>query len=105
MLLAVAYVVVGFSGEVSCANEQGASAEQIEIAGAPAQTDQGKTDQRSKKPIAVVDHCYTCVPLLIPAPILVAAPAAKSVLLAYASPAFSLEDHPELDTPPPKYRT
>jgi hypothetical protein len=105
VLLAVAYVVVGFSGEISCASEQVASADQIEIADAAAQTDQGKTDQRSKKPIAVVDHCYTCVPLLIPAPILVAAPAAKSISLAYSAPAFFLEDHPEIDTPPPKYRT
>jgi hypothetical protein len=105
VLLAVAYVVVGFRGEISCASEQIARADQVEIADAPAKADQGKTDQGSKKPIAVVDHCYTCVPLLIPAPILVAAPAAKSVSPAYAAPAFLLEDHLELDTPPPKYRT
>lgn len=105
VLLTLAYVVVGFTGEISCASETLASADQIEIADAAAETDQGKTDQGSKKPVTVVDHCYTCVPLLIPAPVLVAEPAAKSVPLAYAAPMFLLEDHPGLDTPPPKYRT
>jgi hypothetical protein len=105
VLLTLAYVVVGFTGEISCASESLASADQIEIADASAKTDQGKTDQGSKKPVTVVDHCYTCVPLLIPPPVLVAEPAAKSVPLAYAAPTFLLEDHPGLDTPPPKYRT
>ena len=100
VLLTVAYIVVGFAGEISCASETLASADQIEIADAPAKTDQG-----SKKPVTVVDHCYTCVPLLIPPPVLVAEPAAKSVPPTYATPTFLLEDHPGLDTPPPKYRT
>lgn len=100
VLLTVAYVAVGFAGEISCASETLASADEIEIADSPAKTEQG-----SKKPVTVVDHCYTCVPLLIPPPVLVAEPAAKSVPLAYATPTFLLEDHPGLDTPPPKYRT
>ncbi len=104
VLLTLAYVVVGFAGEISCASESLATADQIDIAEAPAKTDQGKADQGSKKPVTVVDHCYTCVPLLIPPPVLVAEPAAKSVPLAYATPAFLLEEHPGLDTPPPKYR-
>lgn len=103
VFLAVAYVVVGFAGEISCAGESLASADQIEIADAPAGTDQGRTDQGSKKPVTVVDHCYTCVPLLIPPPVLVAEPAAKSIPPGYAAPTFLLEDHPGLDTPPPKY--
>jgi len=105
MLLMVAYVVVGFAGEISCASETLASADQIEIADAPAKTEQDKTDQGSKKPVTVVDHCYTCVPLLIPPPVLVAEPAAKSVLPAYAAPTFLLEDHRGLDPPPPKCRS
>ena len=100
VLLMGAYVVVGFGGEISCASETLASAEQIEIGDAPAKTEQG-----SKKTVTVVDHCYTCVPLLIPPPVLVAEPAAKSVPPTYATPTFLLEDHPGLDTPPPKYRT
>ena len=100
VLLTVGYVVVGFAGEISCANEALASAEQIEIADAPTTTDQG-----SKKPVTVVDHCYTCVPLLIPPPILVAEPIAKPVSRTFATAVFLLEDHPGLDTPPPKYRS
>ena len=105
VLLTVAYVVVGFAGEISCASETLASADQIEIGDPSAKTDHDKTDQGSKKPAAVVDHCYTCVPLLIPPPVLVAEPAAKSVPSAYATPTFLLEDYPGFDTPPPKYRT
>lgn len=100
VLLTLAYVVVGFGGEISCASESLDSAGQIEIDEAPAKADQG-----SKKTVTVVDHCYTCVPLLIPPPVLVAEPAAKSVAPAYVTPTFILEDHPGLDTPPPKYRT
>jgi hypothetical protein len=100
VLLTVSYVVVGLAGEISCASEALASADQIEVGDAPAKTDRG-----SKKPVTVVDHCYTCVPLLIPPPVLVAEPMAKSVSPAYATPMFLLEDHPGLDTPPPKYRT
>ncbi len=100
VLLTLAYVVVGFAGEISCASETVVGAGQIDIGDAPAKTEQG-----SKKPVTVVDHCYTCVPLLIPPPVLFAEPAAKSVLPTYATPTFLLEDHPGLDTPPPKYRT
>ena len=81
VLLTVAYVVVGFTGEISCASETLASADQIEASDIPVKTDPG-----SKKPVTVVDHCYTCVPLLIPPPVLVAEPAAKAVSLAYATP-------------------
>lgn len=105
VLLTLTYVLVGFAGEISCAGETLASADQIEIADAPVNTDQGKTDQGSKKAVTVVDHCYTCVPLLIPPPVLVAEPAAKSVPPTFATPTFLLEDHPGLDTPPPKCLT
>ena len=95
--LTMAYVVVGIGGEISCAEET------LEIAGQVA-TDvaQDKADQGTKKSVTVVDHCYTCVPLLLPAPVLVAEPSAKPAALAFATPMFFLEDHPGLDTPPPK---
>jgi hypothetical protein len=100
VFLTVAYVVVGFAGEIFCAEETLTSAEQIEVGDAPAEVNQG-----SKKPAAMVDHCYTCVPLLIPAPVLVTEPTAEPVPLTFATPTFVLEDHPGLDTPPPKHRT
>ncbi|MCP4615765.1 MAG: hypothetical protein GY844_04965 [Bradyrhizobium sp.] len=100
VFLTVAYVVVGLAGEISCAKETFASVDQIEAGDAPAKGDQG-----SKKPVAVVDHCYTCAPLLLPAPVLVAEPMAEPVPPTFATPTFLLEDHPGLDTPPPKHLT
>ncbi|MCK1668968.1 hypothetical protein [Bradyrhizobium sp. 153] len=105
VLLTLAYVMVGFAGEIACAGETLESADRIEISDALASSDQVKGDQGSKKTVTVVDHCYSCVPLLIPPPVLVAEPASKAVPPAYATPTFLLEDHSGLDTPPPKYRT
>jgi len=39
------------------------------------------------------------MPALIP----VAEPSAEPVKLSFVTPAFLLEDHPGLDTPPPKH--
>jgi hypothetical protein len=99
-LLLATYVIVGFGGEISCAEETLATTSTI---GASAVT--GKSDVGSKKAPEVVEHCYTCVPLLIPAPVLVAEPAAAPVKLSFDAPTFVLEDHPRLDTPPPKHLT
>jgi hypothetical protein len=97
--LAMAYVVVGVGGEISCAEEQ----EQATIGDQfVAEGLANKADQDSKKPVTVVDHCYTCVPLLLPAPVLVVEPAARPAALTFTTPTFVLEDHPRLDTPPPK---
>jgi hypothetical protein len=100
VFLTFAYIFVGFAGEISCAGETLASADQIDLADVPGQVDHGP-----KKSTAVVDHCYTCVPVLIPAPVLVAEPTAKPVALMFFAPTFLLEDHPWLDTPPPKLWT
>jgi hypothetical protein len=96
-LLTVAYVVVGIAGEISCARETLENAGQLELDGAP-----GKTDPGANKSAGVVDHCYTCVPLVIPAPVVVAEPSARTAGPTFATPTFLLEDHPGLDTPPPK---
>ena len=68
-LLAVAYLLVGFGGEISCAEETLPLASSFD-AGAVAD----KPDEGSKKAPQVVEHCYTCVPLLIPAPVRVIEP-------------------------------
>jgi hypothetical protein len=95
--LTLAYVVVGIAGEISCAEETLAVADQVMVDGG-----QDKANQGSTKSVAVVDHCYTCVPLLLPSAVLVAEPSAKPAALAFTTPTFLLEDHPGLDTPPPK---
>jgi hypothetical protein len=100
VLLAVAYLFVGFAGEISCAEETLAAASLLD---AGAVTD--KSDEGSKKAPEVVEHCYTCVPLLMPALVLVAEPSAEPVKITFEAPTFLLEDHPGLDTPPPKHLT
>lgn len=100
MFLMIAYVAVGLAGEVACATETLAGADRIEVK--DVSTD---ADQASKKPVTVVDHCYTCVPLVMPPPVLVVEPTARSIPPTFATSTFVLETHPGLDTPPPKYRT
>ncbi|WP_128970724.1 hypothetical protein [Bradyrhizobium tropiciagri] len=93
----MAYVLVGIGGEISCAEET------LEVAGqVVADVAQEKADPGTKKSVTVVDHCYTCVPLLLPALVLIVAPQAKPMAPAFTTPMFVLEDHPRLDTPPPK---
>lgn len=96
-LLVAAYAIVGFGGEISCAEETLARASSLE---ASAVTD--IFDEGSKKAPEAVEHCYTCIPLVMPALVLVAEPSAKPVKLSFEAPTFLLEDHPGLDTPPPK---
>ncbi len=98
--LMVAYIVVGFAGEISCAKETLRSADQIEVGDVPTKGDQG-----SKKSAALVDHCYTCAPLLVPAPVLVVEPTAELLPPGFTTSTFLLEDRPGLDTPPPKHLT
>jgi hypothetical protein len=100
VFLTVAYVIVGISGEIACARETLEAADQITV-----DVPRDKADPGTKKSVAVVDHCYTCVPLLLPPPVLVAEPSARPAALVYATPTFLLEDHPRLDTPPPKSLT
>jgi len=99
-LLVAAYVIVGFGGEISCAEETLAINSSFDVSAAA-----DKSDEGSKKTPEIVEHCYTCVPLVIPAPVLVAEPPAEPVKISFEVPAFLLEDHPGLDTPPPKHLT
>lgn len=104
-LLAVAYLLVGFAGEMSCAEEtlELSNASIADSSEVNAVTE--KSDEGSKQAPTVVEHCYTCVPLLIPAHVLIAEPSAQPARLSFQDPMFVLEDHPGLDTPPPKHST
>ena len=100
MFLAAAYLMVGFAGEVSCAEETLPAAASLDASAGLATTDEG-----SKKTPTVVEHCYTCAPVVMPVLVPVAEPSAEPVKLSFEAPTFLLEDHPGLDTPPPKYLT
>lgn len=97
-MLCAIYLVVGFGGEISCADEEGATASSSDII----YSLDGDGAQKSSR---VVEHCYTCAPVVMPAPVLVAEPSAEPVKLSFEAPTFVLEDHPGLDTPPPKHLT
>jgi hypothetical protein len=100
MFLAVAYLTVGFAGEVSCAEESPPAAASLDASAGLATAHEG-----SKKSATVVEHCYTCAPVVLPALVPIAQPAAVPVKLSFEAPTFLLEDHPGLDTPPPKHLT
>lgn len=93
----MAYIFVGFAGEIFCSRETLASVNQIEVGDAPAQS-----DQEPKKSAAVVDHCYTCAPSLLPEQVLVVERSALTVRRAFGRPLLLFEIAPGLDTPPPR---
>ena len=100
VLLVAAYVIVGFGGEISCAEESlipGTSADAIVVA--------DRTSEGSKQAPTIVEHCYTCAPVVMPVLVPVAEPSAQLIKLSFDAPMFLLEDHPGLDTPPPKHLT
>ncbi len=84
VLLAVAYLLVGFGTEISCAEETLAINSSFDVSAVADKSGEGY------------------VPLVIPAPVLVAEPSAEPVKVSFEAPTFLLEDHPGLDTPPPK---
>jgi hypothetical protein len=99
-LLVAFYVIVGFGGEVSCAEESLEAAGSFNVSGV-----MNKSDDGSRKAPATVEHCYTCAPVVMPVLVPVAEPSAEPVKLSFEAPTFLLEDHPGLDTPPPKRLT
>jgi len=98
--LAAIYLIVGFGGEVSCAEETLITGTSFDISAVP-----DKADQDSKKTPTVVDHCYTCAPLTIPATIQVSEPVGVSVGLSFPSDTMLLIEARLLDPPPPKTST
>jgi hypothetical protein len=99
-LLAALYLVVGFAGEISCAEESLIQSAPISAGAASV-----KTDEDSKKTPEVVEHCYTCVPITIPAAAQVSEPVSGSVNLSFPSDAIVLVEARRVDPPPPKTST
>ena len=102
-LLAFAYLFVGMSHAVSCADE---------IVGVSLASDfsspldgGGQDDDGTKKLPVVASHCYVCTPVLTPALAAVSGPSAKPVRLSFVTQ-HRLDANPLwLDTPPPKHLT
>ncbi|WP_291614293.1 hypothetical protein [Bradyrhizobium sp.] len=101
MFLAFAYLFVGLVHTVSHANEAVAAI----AANVESLSNVGSDDGGSKKSPVVAEHCHICAPMLMPPFARVAAPSAHVLKTASAEPNFLVEDHPRLDTPPPKHLT
>ncbi len=99
VLLAAVYVLVGFGGEIACAEE---ALEVIPFSTADVTAGADKADVDGKKTPTVVDHCYSCVPLTIPVAASVCAPATLSGIVSFRCSTVAALEARLLDTPPPK---
>ena len=95
--LAALYLVVGFAGEISCAEESFIQSTPISTSAASV-----KTDEDSKKTPEVVEHCYTCAPLTIPVGLQISEPVSAPIGLSFAIQTITVVDRLLLDPPPPK---
>lgn len=98
--LAAVYLVVGFAGEIACAEESLFTS--VPISTSPASD---KADEGSKKTPTVVEHCYSCVPVAMPAAAEVSDPVSVSVGLTFPSDIIIVLEARLLDPPPPKLQT
>ncbi|MBR1090851.1 hypothetical protein JQ621_25605 [Bradyrhizobium manausense] len=100
MFLAFAYLFVGLAHTISCTDEAVAAAISSDFGNVP---DDGSDEGGSKKSPVVAGHCYVCAPVMMPALVTDAGPSARAVTLNFAPQKLQFEDHPRLDTPPPKH--
>lgn len=98
VFLTAAYVLVGFGGEITCAEESLG----IPFASIGVNATAGGTDDADTKNPTVVDHCYSCAPLTVPAAPAVREPASPSRAMCFRCGAISVLEARLLDTPPPK---
>jgi len=102
-LLAFAYLFVGMSHAVSCADEVVGVSLTSDFN--TTSDDVGQDDDGTKKLPVVASHCYVCAPLLTPAMAALSGPSPKPVRLSFVAQ-NRLDANPLwLDTPPPKHLT
>jgi hypothetical protein len=102
MFLAFAYLFVGLGHATAHVLEVKPTAISIEMSGTASDS---SDDADSKQPSAVAEHCQVYAPILMPVVAPVAARLLHSVQLSFLTPRLLPEDHPWLDTPPPKHLT
>ena len=102
-LLAFAYLFVGMSHAISCADEVVV----VSIASdfSPPLDEGGPDDDGTKKLPVVASHCYVCAQVLTPALAAVSGPSAKPVRLFFVAQNRLRANPLWLDTPPPKHLT
>ena len=100
VFLAFAYLFVGLAHTISCTDEAIAFALAVDT-GTP--SGDGPDESGTKKSPVVTEHCYVCAPALMPALVPDTRPSARPLKLSFIAPALLFEEHPRLDTPPPKH--
>ena len=96
-VLVATYLIVGFGGEISCAEESLSTEASRDLSVVPAKAEEG-----SKQAPTVVEHCYTCVPLTIPAAVQISVPVGVTVGLSFPNDSTVVVEKHFLDPPPPK---
>ncbi|MDU1545774.1 MULTISPECIES: hypothetical protein [Bradyrhizobium] len=99
IFLAFSYLFVGLVHTISCTDEAVAAAISSDSGNMP---DDGPDEGGKKSPV-LAGHCYVCAPVMMPALVTDAGPSTRPVTLYFAPPKLQFEDHPRLDTPPPKH--
>ena len=107
MFFTFVYLFIGLTHSTAHVSEatahvNGAVSATISFGMSGAVTD-GSDDANSKKPLAVAEHCQIYAPTLMPVLTPVIARTVQAVRLSFVTPELLLEDHPWLDTPPPKH--
>ena len=102
MFLAFAYLFVGLVHATEHASE---SLPATFSAGISVAATDGSDGDSSEKPSAVAEHCHIYATALMPVLAPVATRSDRSLGLSFVTPKLLLEDHPWLDTPPPKQLT
>lgn len=97
---ALAYVWVGFVGEIMCAREVISIGSVLDVDVVSNEADEG-----SKSTPTVVDHCYSCAPITIAEATQVPVPASAPIGLSFSVYTISIWDTRLLDPPPPKHLT
>ena len=98
--LAVAYLWVGFVGEVVCAGEVISIGSHFDV-----NIMSNDVDEGSKSTPTVVDHCYTCIPITVADATQVPVPASAPAGLSFSVYTISIWERRLLDPPPPKHLT
>ena len=109
MFFTFVYLFIGLTHSTAhttevTAHTNGAVSATISFEMSGAVTD-GSDDANSKNPSAVAEHCQIYAPTLMPVLAPVAARTVQAVRLSFITPKLLLEDHPWVDTPPPKHLT
>ncbi len=100
--LVIAYLFVGLGHVAFCTEGAIAATVASEMGAAPSD---GSDNGDATKAPALAEHCPVCTPVVMPTTVPVASPMEHPVKIAFVAPRRLLEEHPKLDTPPPKHLT